>query len=215
MGLNEIYDVKPDPDLFQCAHTCVCSAVTLEFVATGESLATVTPRANEGSLSWMPAQVSSEVRRLTVHLTAPWDVTNVLFLLSHTWTSESIHSFKTVLEKIYNLAVRTGFVPLHQHVHYLPPASLQLGQVQATLRSLFPSRPVPSLSSSTNRTCRCDKSLVFRVEFDQSSDSGSSLIWIPAQTERGQSFKKRPQNNQESPQNKTAIQYIYKKVFQD
>lgn len=126
-----------------------------------------------------------------------------------------VYSFKTVLEKKSNLAVRTGFVPLHQHVHYLPPASLQLGQVQATLRSLFPSRPVPSLSSSTNRTCRCDKSLVFRVEFDQSSDSGSSLIWIPAQTERGQSFKKRPQNNQESPQNETATQYIYKKVFQD
>ncbi len=51
MGPNEIYDVILDPDLFQCAHTGVCSAVTLEFVAAGESLATVTPRANEGSLS--------------------------------------------------------------------------------------------------------------------------------------------------------------------
>lgn len=64
-------------------------------------------------------------------------------------------------------------------VSHLPPASLQLGQVQATLRSLLPSCPTPSVSSSSILTRRCDRSLVFRVESPlsaQSSVSGSSLI---------------------------------------
>lgn len=61
---------------------------------------------------------------------------------------------------------------------HLPPDSLQLGQVQATLRSLLPSWPSWS-SSSTNLTRRWDKSLVFRVESVlscQSPESGSSFI---------------------------------------
>ena len=63
---------------------------------------------------------------------------------------------------------------------HLPPDSLQLGQVQATLRSLLPSWPSGS-SSSTSRTWRWDRSLVFSVESVpscQSSESGSSFIWM-------------------------------------
>lgn len=63
---------------------------------------------------------------------------------------------------------------------HLPPDSLQLGQVHATLRSLLPSWPNWS-SSSTSLTRRCDRSLVFRVESVlscQSPASGSSFIRI-------------------------------------
>lgn len=63
---------------------------------------------------------------------------------------------------------------------YLPPDSLQLGQVHATLRSLLPSWPSWS-SSSTSLTRRWDRSLVFKVESVlscQSPVSGSSLIWM-------------------------------------
>lgn len=61
---------------------------------------------------------------------------------------------------------------------HLPPDSLQLGQVHATLRSLLPSWPNWS-SSSTSLTWRWDRSLVFRVESVlncQSPESGSSFI---------------------------------------
>ena len=63
---------------------------------------------------------------------------------------------------------------------HLPPDSLQLGQVHATLRSLLPSWPNWS-SSSTSLTRRWDRSLVFRVESVlscQSPESGSSFIWM-------------------------------------
>lgn len=73
----------------------------------------------------------------------------------------------------------------HQPTH-LPPDSLQLGQVHATLRSLLPSWPNWS-SSSTSLTWRWDRSLVFRVESllnCQSPASGSSFIRMSEQ--RGQ-----------------------------
>lgn len=63
---------------------------------------------------------------------------------------------------------------------HLPPDSLQLGQVHATLRSLLPSWPIWS-SSSTILPRRWDRSLVFRVESVlscQSPESGSSFIWM-------------------------------------
>lgn len=62
---------------------------------------------------------------------------------------------------------------------YLPPPSLQLGQVQATLRSLFPSWCCWSPSSSTTCTLKCVRSLVFNVESPlscHSSGSGSSSL---------------------------------------
>lgn len=65
---------------------------------------------------------------------------------------------------------------------HLPPDSLQLGQVHATLRSLLPSWPIWS-SSSTILPRRWDRSLVFRVESVlscQSPESGSSFIWMSA-----------------------------------
>lgn len=62
---------------------------------------------------------------------------------------------------------------------YLPPDSLQLGQVHATLRSLLPSWPSWS-SSSPSLPGRWDRSLAFRVEsaLSQSPESGSSFIRI-------------------------------------
>lgn len=65
---------------------------------------------------------------------------------------------------------------------HLPPDSLQLGQVQATLRSLLPSPLGVSMSSSPIWTRRLFRSLGFSVESPlscHSSESGSSFIWIP------------------------------------
>lgn len=62
---------------------------------------------------------------------------------------------------------------------YLPPPSLQLGHVQATRRSLFPSWCGWSPSSSTTCTLKCVRSLVFSVESPlscHSSGSGSSSL---------------------------------------
>ena len=65
------------------------------------------------------------------------------------------------------------------NVTYLPPPSLQLGHVQATRRSLFPSWCGWSPSSSTTCTLKCVRSLVFSVESPlscHSSGSGSSSL---------------------------------------
>lgn len=62
---------------------------------------------------------------------------------------------------------------------HLPPDSLQLGQVQATLRSRLPSPPAVSMSSSPMGTRRLFRSLGFSVESPlscHSSESGSSFI---------------------------------------
>lgn len=67
-------------------------------------------------------------------------------------------------------------------IAHLPPDSLQLGQVQATLRSLFPSPLGVSMSSSPIWTRRLFRSLGFSVESPlscHSSESGSSFIWMP------------------------------------
>lgn len=71
------------------------------------------------------------------------------------------------------------------HPTHLPPDSLQLGQVHATLRSRLPSWPNWS-SSSTNLPWRWDRSLVLRVEslLSCQSESGSSLIWISEMNEQ-------------------------------
>lgn len=63
--------------------TCVCPAVALKLVAACESLAAVTPGADEGPLARVPAQVSTQMRCFTVHLPTPGDVANVLLLLAH------------------------------------------------------------------------------------------------------------------------------------
>lgn len=63
--------------------TRVCPPVSLKLVAPGEPLAAVHPVANEGPLSAVPAQVSSQVRRLAVDLPAAGDVADVLLLLAH------------------------------------------------------------------------------------------------------------------------------------
>lgn len=62
---------------------CVCPPVSLQLVAPGEPLPTEHPVADEGSLSAVPAQVSSEMRRLPVNLPAAHDVADMLLLLPH------------------------------------------------------------------------------------------------------------------------------------
>lgn len=74
-------------------------------------------------------------------------------------------------------------------VVYLPPDSLQLGQVQATLRSLLPSLCI-SMSPSPIMF-KLLRSLGFSVESPlscHSSESGSSLIWIPGDHQWGRGF---------------------------
>lgn len=61
-------------------YTRVCPAVPLKLVAPGEAFSTKDPVANEGPLSSVPAQVSSQVRRLAVDFPAALHVTHVLLL---------------------------------------------------------------------------------------------------------------------------------------
>lgn len=61
----------------------MCPPVSLQLVAPGEPLPAEHPVADEGSLSTVPAQVSSEVRRLPVNLPAAGDVADMLLLLPH------------------------------------------------------------------------------------------------------------------------------------
>lgn len=61
----------------------MCPPVSLQLVAPGEPLPTEHPVADEGSLSAVPAQVGSEVRRLAVNLAAAGNVAYVLLLLPH------------------------------------------------------------------------------------------------------------------------------------
>lgn len=67
--------------------TRVCPPVSLQLVAPGEPLSAEHPVADEGSLSTMPAQVSSEVGRLPVDLPTASDVADVLLFLPHARTS--------------------------------------------------------------------------------------------------------------------------------
>ena len=74
------------PARSECAEsgfTCVCPPVSLQLVAPGESLPAVHPVADEGSLSAVPAQVSSQMRRLPVDFPAAGDMADVLLLLPH------------------------------------------------------------------------------------------------------------------------------------
>lgn len=66
--------------------TCVCSPVSLQLVAPGESLSAEHPVADEGSLSAVPAKVGPQVRRLPVHLATASNVAYMLLLLPHTRT---------------------------------------------------------------------------------------------------------------------------------
>lgn len=63
--------------------TCVCPPVSLQLVAPGEPLPAEHPVADEGPLPAVPAQVSSEMRRLPVNFPAAGDVADVLLLLPH------------------------------------------------------------------------------------------------------------------------------------
>lgn len=62
--------------------TCVCSPMSLQFVAACEPLATKHPAADKRSLPRVPAQVCSQVRRLPVHFPAAHNVADVLLLLT-------------------------------------------------------------------------------------------------------------------------------------
>lgn len=66
-----------------CSLTCVCPPVSLQLVTPGEPLPTEHPVADKRSLSAVPAQVSSQVRRLPVDLSTVGDVADVLLLLAH------------------------------------------------------------------------------------------------------------------------------------
>ena len=63
--------------------TCMCSPVSLEFIAPGESLSTEHPVANKGPLPTVPAQVGSQVGRFPIHLRTAGNVTDMLLLLTH------------------------------------------------------------------------------------------------------------------------------------
>lgn len=56
-------------------------AMPLKLVAPGEAFPAEDPVADERSLSRVPAQVSSQVRRFTVNLPTALHVTHVLLLL--------------------------------------------------------------------------------------------------------------------------------------
>lgn len=71
----------------QCPLTRVCPPVSLELVAPGESLPAEHPVADKGSLTAVPAEVGSQVRRLSVHLATASDVAYMLLLLPHSRTS--------------------------------------------------------------------------------------------------------------------------------
>lgn len=61
-------------------YTRVCPAVPLKLVAPREAFSAEDPVADEGPLSGVPAQVSSQVRRLAVDFPAALHVTHVLLL---------------------------------------------------------------------------------------------------------------------------------------
>ncbi len=61
----------------------MCSPVSLQFITARELLPTKHPGADKGSLSRVPAQVSSQVRRLPIYLPAAAYMAHVLFLLAH------------------------------------------------------------------------------------------------------------------------------------
>lgn len=149
----------------------MCSPVSLQLVTPGEPLSAEHPVADEGSLSAVPAKVGPEVRRLPVHLATTSNVAYMLLLLPHTRTPARHEGMK-------------GEPPRSQQIWTfwrsspdLPPDSLQLGQVQATLRSLLPSLCI-SMSPSPIMF-RLLRSLGFSVESPlscHSSESGSSLM---------------------------------------
>lgn len=68
--------------------TCVCSPVSLQLVAACEPLPAEHPAANKRSLPWMPAQVRSQVRRLSVYFPTACDVADVLLLFPRAGSSE-------------------------------------------------------------------------------------------------------------------------------
>lgn len=165
----------------------MCSPVSLQLIAPREPLPTEHPGADEGPLPRVPAQMRSQVGCLPVHLPTARNVTDVLLLFPHVGSSKKTQTNALALTRLSSFQRGAHIrlyvqcrVPALQLPH-LPPASLQLGQVQATLRSRLPSWPSCSSSSSTSRTRRWDRSLVFSVESlpsCQSSESGSSFIWI-------------------------------------
>lgn len=63
-----------------CACTCVCPAMSLKLVAPGKAFPAKDPVTDKRSLSRVPAQVSSQMGRLTVDLSATLHVTHVLLL---------------------------------------------------------------------------------------------------------------------------------------
>lgn len=82
-------DIRNSPCDQPCPLTRVCPPVSLELVAPGESLPAEHPVADKGSLSAVPAEVGSQVRRLPVHLPTASDVAYMLLLLPHSRTSVS------------------------------------------------------------------------------------------------------------------------------
>lgn len=159
--------------------TCVCPPVSLQLVTACEPLATQHPAAHKRPLPRMPAQVCSQVGSLSVHFPTAGDVADVLLLLP--CAGSSVRN-KSGMWGSCCLFPDEGGEHVPPGLTHLPPDSLQLGQVHATLRSLLPSWPIWS-SSSTILPRRCDRSLVFRVESVlscQSPESGSSFIWMSA-----------------------------------
>lgn len=61
--------------------TCVCSPVSLQFIAPGEPLATEDPVTNKRPLTGVPTQVGSEVGCFAVHLPTALHVADVLLFL--------------------------------------------------------------------------------------------------------------------------------------
>lgn len=68
--------------------TCVCSPVSLQLVAACEPLPTKHPAANKRSLPWMPAQVGSQVRCLSIYFPTAGNVADVLLFLPCAGSSE-------------------------------------------------------------------------------------------------------------------------------
>lgn len=160
--------------------TCVCSPVSLQLIAAREPLPTEHPAANKRSLPWMPAQVCSQVWSFSIYFPAACNVADVLLLLPCAGSSEKNRYEELGSWYVYFLckSIQSVKIQVPVRLTHLPPDSLQLGQVHATLRSLLPSWPNWS-SSSTSLTWRWDRSLVFRVESVlscQSPESGSSFI---------------------------------------
>lgn len=130
----------------------------------------------------MPAQVCAQVGSLSVHFPTASDVANVLLLLP--CAGSSVINKWGMWGSCFWFPLQMREVKAPPGLTHLPPDSLQLGQVHATLRSLLPSWPIWS-SSSTNLPRRWDKSLVLRVESVlscQSPESGSSFIWMSGGT---------------------------------